>query len=100
MRTEDVVQALLLGTIVLTFSCHMHPEQVTVELKARLGIADNDGSVIDAQEQPAIRFVPLRIAFALWEPEDLERMSIGITEVKGSNPTGSFVPLREPLRAR
>src|SRR5262249_11498465 len=57
--TGHVVQVLLLGAVVLATASHLEAQQVTIELEARLGIADDDGGVVNAQEEPVLR-LPLR----------------------------------------
>ena len=73
-----VVQVLLLGPEVHALAGHPEAEHVAVERQARLGVAHHDGGVVDAEEQPVARRVPLRIALVRRELQDLERVAVGI----------------------
>src|SRR5215207_3971733 len=68
-RAAHVVQVLLLGAVVLAPARDRHPQYVTVELQTRLGVRDDDGRVVYAEEEAPRRTqpVPLRGALALGE---------------------------------
>ena len=50
-RAEHVVQALLLDVVVLAFAGHVHPQGVAIEAQCPVGVVNDDGRVIDAQEE-------------------------------------------------
>src|SRR5712672_3296766 len=63
MCAGDIVEMLLLNSIVLTLAGNFETECVPVKLQARLGVANGDGGVIDAKEEP-VDFVPFVRALA------------------------------------
>src|SRR6266567_9574778 len=59
MGTKHIVQMLLLGSVVLALSGHMHSEQVAVEPDAGVGIPHHDCRMVNAEKQPVCGAVPL-----------------------------------------
>src|SRR2546426_2402835 len=54
---------------------------IPVEGEAALGVGDDDRRVIDAEKQAAPRPAPLRIALARRELEDLQEVTVRISEI-------------------
>src|SRR5437870_2953977 len=84
----DGVQALLLGPGVLAAAGDPEAEAVTVEGETLPRIPDRDRGVIDAEEEPVGRLLPARIPLARREPDELERMTVGIAEVERPDASG------------
>ena len=49
---EDVVQVLLLGSVVLALADDAHAERVAIEPQARFRVGHHDRRVVDAEEEP------------------------------------------------
>jgi len=94
---EHIVQPFLLWPIVLAATHHSKAERVSIARQAPLGVRHHDRGVINAEKQPVGRPVPTRIALVRGEPEDLEEVAIGISEVERADPAGVRVPVRQPL---
>ena len=90
---SDIVETFLLGTPVLAFAGDAEAEAVAVAGKAPGGVGDDDGGVIDSQEESLAADVPARIALARREPQDLECMAVGIFEVEGANAARVRIPV-------
>src|SRR5262245_16522591 len=97
---KDVVQALLLGPVILTLTSHAKAERVPITAKALSGVADDNCRVIDTKEKPVARSVPSLISLAYGKPQDLERMAVRVLEVERADPARIQVPIREALRRR
>ena len=95
---KHIVQALLLGSVVGAVASHAKPKRVPIEPQARVRIGDDNRRVVDAEKQPAFGCLPLRVAFAGGELQDLERMTVGVLEVERLDSARRDVPIREPLR--
>ena len=91
---------LLLCTIVLAFAGHVHPEDITIKFHARIGIADDNCSVVDSQEEFSRDLVPLGESLVWRELQDLDWMPIWILEVERRNSRGILVPIGQSLRPR
>src|SRR5262245_10467187 len=91
---------LLFGAEVLALTHNRQAEDVPVERQAGLDIAHHDGGMIDAQKQAIRWLMPFRVALPSGKLQDLQRVTIGILEVKGSNAPGTGVPVRQALRPR
>ena len=63
MSAENVVEVLLLGSVVLADTADSHAEQIAIEMQARLGVGDDYCRVVDSQEESATS-LPLQLAFA------------------------------------
>src|SRR5213593_1908612 len=98
MGAADGVQACLLGPGVLAAAGDAEAEVVAIEGDALLGVSDRDRGVVDAEEEPIGRLLPARIALAGREPDELQRMAVGIAEVEGANAARVPVPVGEALR--
>src|SRR5207247_10918058 len=98
--SEDLVQVLLLGAVVLARSGHSEPERIAVAAEAPLGVSDHDGRVIDAEEEAVARPAPLGVPLVGRELEDLEGMAVGILEIEGADPPGVRVAVGQALRRR
>src|SRR4051794_3429832 len=93
---------LLLDVVVLALAGDAHPEGVPVEPERLAGVRDDDGGVVDAQEQrrwgavlmPAVLSLPAR------ERDDLEEMTVRIAEVERVDAAGVRVPIGQTLRSR
>src|SRR4051794_8027856 len=72
--SENVVQVLLLGAVILAFSSDVHPQQVAVETQADFRVRDHNSSVVDTEEQPITPLMPLCIALALGKFQYLQWM--------------------------
>src|SRR5262249_41798042 len=79
---ENIVEPLLLRTVILTLSCYFHPEPVPIEFQTRLRFRNDDSSVIYSQKQIVRGDVPLRIALVGRKPEDFQRMTVRISEIE------------------
>src|SRR6266568_3216649 len=90
----------LLGSIVFTRSRDSQTEQIVIEPEAGVGVRDHDGGVVDSQKQPVACVLPLGIAFALRELQDLHRMFIGVFEIESLDAARIFVPIWQTLRSR
>ena len=100
MGAKHVVQMLLLEAVVVTLAGNMKTQKVAVERKTGAGVGDRNSCVVDSEKQPAIGLLPFRIALALRELQNLQRMTIRVTEVEGLDPSGIRIPVRQPLRIR
>src|SRR5262249_20751834 len=69
-----------------------------VTLQAYLGIFHDDRRVVDAEEEAVARTMPPRIPLSRREPQDLQRVTLGILEVKGADPARVRIPVRQPPR--
>src|SRR5206468_211628 len=94
---KHIVQMLLLGSIVLALSGHMHAEQVAVELNAGVGVRHHYCCMVDTEEQLFRWTVPLLQAFVRRELQHLNRMPIWILEVERRDTRRILVPVREAL---
>jgi hypothetical protein len=100
VRAAHRVQPLLLRPGVLAGADDPQAESVAVEREALRRVADCDRRVIDAQEQPIRRLLPAPIALAGREPDELERMAVGVAEVERADAAGVRVPVGEALGLR
>src|SRR6266481_4108590 len=92
-------QVLLLGPDVVTLADDAQAEKIAIEGEAGSGRADADRGVIDAEEEAAAGLLlPARIALAAWKVDQLEGVTVGITEVEGRDAGGGAVRLRQHLR--
>jgi len=78
---EDVVQVLLFGTVVLALADNLHPQQVAIEMKARIGVGHGNSRMVDSEEQP-IAPVPLRQSLICGELQDFQGVAVRILEIK------------------
>src|SRR3954447_11080426 len=97
---ENVVEPLLLGTVILALARDLHPQPVPIELQAGLCVSNDDRGVIYSQKQAIRRGVPLRIALARREPQDLQRMPVRIAKIERADAARVEVPDRQKLRPR
>ena len=101
-----MVQALLLGAVVLARTGHLEAQCVPVVTEAPLGVEHGEGRVVNAQkkgswwrEHPGVRAgLPARIALSRRKPDDLQGVAVGIREVEGLDAGGPLVPGRQGLR--
>ena len=98
LRSENIVQVLLLGSVIVTFTNHLHSEQVSIEMQTGFGIGYSDCSVVNSQEKPVGCAMPFLRTFAWGELENLQWMLVGILKVKRPDPAGILVPIGQPLR--
>jgi hypothetical protein len=91
---------LLLGAVVLAAARDAETQRVAIEGEARLGIADHDRGVVDAQEEPPVGLLPARVALPLREGDQLEEVSVRVAKVEGLDAGGVRIPVGEALRAR
>src|ERR1043165_2971806 len=89
----------LLGAIVFTRARNVQPERVAIKLQARVGIADDDGGVIDSQKQ-LVLLLPLPVALTFRELQNLEPVRVGIAKVKGLDAACVLVPVGQTLWTR
>ena len=94
VRAEHIVQVFLLRSVVFAFPCDFEPQHIPVEFQTGVGVADDDGRVIDAEKEFVGWTVPFGIAFIRGELEDFQRVAIGIGKVERSDSGGVFVPIR------
>src|SRR2546426_5404411 len=73
---------------------------IPVEGEAALGVGDDDRRVIDAEKQAAPRPAPLRIALARRELEDLQEVTVRISEIEGADAGRVRVPVGQALGRR
>src|SRR6266849_6134763 len=99
-RAENIVEMLLLGSIVFARSRDSQAEQIVIEPKTGVGVGDHDGGVVDSQKQPVACVLPPGITFTLGELQNLHGMFIGVFEVESLDAARVFVPIRQTLRAR
>jgi len=99
VRSEYVVEVLLLSTVIFAFAGYAHSQQVAVELQTRIRIGYHDRGVIDTQEQLLRTAMPFLRAFVGGKSEDFQRMSVGIFEVESTYARSILIPIRKTLRA-
>src|SRR6266536_3774474 len=100
MGTKHIVQMLLLGSVVLALSGHMHSEQVAIELDASVGVPHHDCRMVNAEKQPVCRAVPLLQALVRRKLQHLHRVPIWILEVERRDARRVLVPVRKALWSR
>src|SRR6516162_4299540 len=100
VRSEDIVQVLLLEAVVVTFTGNVQAQEIAVELQASISIRYGNGRVVDAEEQPAVSLLPLRITLARRELQNLQRMTVAIAEVECLDAGCGRIPIGQPLRIR
>src|SRR5712692_9856860 len=83
--TEDVVQVLLLSSVIFALAGDAHPQRVAIEVQARIRVADDNRSVIDAEKQFIVSLVPPRIALAQGKLENFEKVTVWVTKIKGTD---------------
>jgi hypothetical protein len=93
VRPADGVQPRLLVARVLARAGDAEAEPVAVEGEAPGGVGDGDRGVIDAQEERVTMLLPARITLARREPDQLERVPVGIAEVEGTDAARRRVPV-------
>src|SRR5258706_15088456 len=71
---KHLIQVFLFRAVVLSATGDTHPEQISVKREAPLRVADDDGGVVDAEEEVGRRLLPLWAAFTGREPDDFEDM--------------------------
>src|SRR5271157_337811 len=98
MRSEDIIEMLLLYSPVLAFSCDGETEDVPPEAQAHVRVGDHDRGVVDAKEKAAVFRMPPWVPLARRKLEDLQRVTVRVLEVKGANPACLGVPIRKALR--
>src|SRR5437762_1668787 len=96
--SSDLVQVLLLGPIVLALALHLESQEIAIEAEARRRVAGDDRRVVDAEEQPAGRSLPLGVALPGRELQDLQHMAVRVLEVEGADAAGLGVPVGQALR--
>src|SRR5262249_9443421 len=99
-HAEDVVQTLLLRTVVLALAGHLEPERVPVAPETLRGVSDDNSRVVDAEEQAVARLAPLRVALARWEPENFKGVAVRVLEVERSDAARIRVPVGQALGRR
>src|SRR6516165_3692867 len=92
MRSEDVIQMLLLRTPVLAFSSNREAEDVAPEVQTCVGVGDHDGRVVDAEKESALGLPPW-LPLARRKLEDFQGVAIRVLEVEGTNPARRWVPI-------
>jgi hypothetical protein len=98
-RAEDGVEPFLFDAVVLAGAGDRQPESVTPERERPLGVGDDDGRVVDAEEELSL-LLPARLTLACRIRDHLERVAVGVLEVEGRDAAGVRVPVREALRPR
>src|SRR5215813_2371280 len=92
-------QMFLFDPRVVTFADNGKSEQVAVEPQTRVGIADDDGAMVYAEEQLVRRGMPLRLPFVGREVDNFQRVAVGISEVEGFDAGSIDIPIGKALRA-
>jgi len=69
-RSENIIQMLLLSSIILTLARDLEAQQIAIELQTRVGIRDHDSGVVDAKKQPVTWPMPFWIPFAFRKLQD------------------------------
>src|SRR6185369_4483947 len=87
---------LLFCAVVLARTCDMEAERVSIELQTRFRIANDDCGVIDTKKQPVF-LLPLLIALALGELQNLEPVFVWIAKVECLDAAGVLVPIGQTL---
>src|SRR5215510_7091611 len=100
MRSEYVVQVLLLVTVVFTFTGNVQSQEIAIELDAGIRIAHDNRRVIDPQEEFVRGLVPLGQSLVRRELQDFHRMSVWVLEVERRDSRCILVPIGESLRSR
>ena len=98
-RAEHVVEMLLLVSVVLALSGDLEAQGVPIELQAGLCIADDDGGMVDPQEQSVHRAMPFRTALPLRKLENLQNMTIRVFEIERLDSGGGGDVRGQRLRA-
>src|SRR6266481_495906 len=94
-----IVQMLLLGTVVLAFSCDAHAQRIAIELQAHVCVGNNDRGVIDAEKQFIVSLVPPRIALVQGKLENFEKVTVWVTKIKGTDACAILDVTRQLLRS-
>ena len=72
------------------------PSAVAPEREALLRVVDDDGRVIDAEEQRLVR-LPAGVAFARGKFQDLKKVAVRVAKVEGRDTAGVRVPIGQDL---
>src|SRR6185369_5628267 len=88
----------LLCAVVLARAGDAQAECVAIKLQTRLGVADDDRGVIDAKKQ-FVFLLPLLLAFAFRELQNLEPVLVRVSKVKRFDAARVLVPVRQALWA-
>ena len=64
---EHVVEMILFGAVIFTFAGHAETQKITIEPETGVGVGNDDGGMIDSEEQPVAVLVPLGVALAFGE---------------------------------
>ena len=95
---EDLIQVLLLNSVIITHARDFHAQPVAVKSQALIGVRNDNRGVINAQKHIISRALPLRITFARREPNDLEHVVLGITKIERFDSPRILVPFWQGLR--
>src|SRR5262245_20880225 len=90
---------LLFRIVVFAFANNPESESVPVEPQTLFSVLHHNRCVIDSQKE-LVRALPFGITLALGELKNFKEMPIRISEIKGLNAAGVFVPIRQSLRPR
>ena len=97
VRTEDLVEVLLLSAKIFALADLVKTEKVAIKSKARVCARDGDRGVIYSKEKLVPFPLPARIAFAWREANHFEVVLIRIAKIERPNARCAQVPIGQPL---
>src|SRR5215467_1664603 len=100
VRTEHIVQVLLLCAVILALTGNPQTEKISIELEACVGVGNGDRGMVNPQEDAVTRAMPLGIALPLRKPKDFNGMLVRVLEIESPDAACVLVPVREALRGR
>src|SRR5215213_4132779 len=86
----------LLCAIVLTGTCDVKAQGISIKSQTRLCVSHNDSRVIDPEKQLVLP-LPLPITFARRKLKNLEPVFVRIAKVKSLDTTRVLVPIGQTL---
>ena len=95
---KDIVQPLLLDTVIFALAGDFHPQGIAIKGKTSLRICHHDGGVVNSQKERVFSLPP-GVAFSRRKPQNLQVMVIRVAEIKGFDAGGGLVPFGNRLRA-
>jgi hypothetical protein len=93
VRTEHIVEMLLLGAEILAGAGDAQSEQIVVEALAGVGVRHDDGGVVDAEEQTSVVCMPSGSAFARRKGEQLQIVAVRVAEIESFDACGVWIPV-------